>query len=197
MRRGTRTTVLLGVAVVAAVLAGLAIPALLTRGDRPPAAGSTAPGPGPVPLTERVAPTDRAPLPAVTLAGFGGGPDVALADYRGRSLVVNLWATWCPPCVEEMPAFQQVASAAGDRVAFLGVNVQDTPQRAQRFVATLGITYDLVIDPKMEFARSIGAFGMPTTLLVDANGTIVYRHTGPLSSADLHRLLADHLSVQL
>jgi cytochrome c biogenesis protein CcmG/thiol:disulfide interchange protein DsbE len=195
--RGTQRAVLLGVAVAAVVLVGLAIPSLLAGSHRPPAIDGAARPPQPAPLTARVSSTDKAPLPHTTLTGFGGGPDVPLASYRGRPLVVNLWATWCAPCVEEMPVFQQVATTAGGKVAFLGVNVADTPQRAQSFVEELGITYDLAIDPQQDFAQAIGAYGMPTTLLVDPSGEIVYRHTGPLTAADLHRLLAEHLSVQI
>ncbi|MGH8929849.1 MAG: TlpA family protein disulfide reductase [Egibacteraceae bacterium] len=182
-------------AVVAAVLVGLAVPTLLTASRRPPeedSAGWRTSAPS-LDLT----PTAQRPLPEVTLTGFGGGPDVALASYRGRPLVLNLWATWCAPCVEEMPAFQQVASSAEGTVAFLGVDVMDTPSRAEPFVEKLGITYDLAIDPTREFAISIGAVGMPTTLLVNADGTIVYRHRGPLESDELRRLITEHLAVQV
>ena len=186
MRQGTLTTVLLGVAVV---VAALAIPTLLASRDRPRLAAPGLP-------TEEAPAAQRAPLPQVTLAGFGSRPEVALATYRGRPLVVNLWATWCAPCVEEMPAFQRVAATVGNRVAFLGVDVQDPPSRAQAFVQRLGITYDLAIDPERQFAEAVGAYGMPTTLLVDPHGTIVYRKTGPLTAEDLRRLLGEHLSVQ-
>ncbi len=182
-------------AVVAAVLVGLAVPTLLTASRRPPDDGATAGSAGAPSLVQPI--PGPAPLPEVTLTGFGDGPDVALASYRGRPLVLNLWATWCAPCVEEMPAFQQVATAAEGRVAFLGVDVMDTPSRAEPFVEKLGITYDLAVDPRREFATEIGAVGMPTTLLVNADGTIVYRHRGPLESDELRRLIAEHLSVQV
>jgi cytochrome c biogenesis protein CcmG/thiol:disulfide interchange protein DsbE len=155
------------------------------------------PDPSTPTLRERLSSTERSPLPDVTLDGFGGGPPVELAAYRGSPLVVNLWATWCAPCVEEMPAFDEVARGSGDRVAFLGVDVQDTPRAAEAFVRDLGIGYDLAADPRREFASAIGAFGMPTTLLVDGGGTIVYRHTGPLDAAELRRLLGEHLAVAL
>lgn len=198
MGRGTRATVLLGIAVVAAVLVGVGLATLL-GGDRRPSSG---PGSfrvpqGAVGLSERLPATARGPLPEVTLAGFAGRPDIALTIFRCRPLVVNLWATWCAPCVEEMPAFQQVAAAARGKVAFLGVNVADDPDAASAFVAKLGITYDLATDPRQDFFHRIAAYGMPTTLLVDPQGTVVYRHTGPLDAPALRRLLAEHLSVKV
>lgn len=198
MRRGTRTTVLLGIAVVAVVLIGTAATNLL-GGDRQPPGGSGIPQvfQPPAALSERVSSTARVPLPEVTLPGFADGPDIALTRYRGRPLVVNLWATWCAPCVEEMPALQRVAAAAQGKVAFLGINEADDPDAARALVAQLGITYDLATDPRQDFFHRIGAFGMPTTLLVDPQGTIVYRHTGPLDAPALRRLLAEHLSIQV
>jgi len=130
------------------------------------------------------------------LQGFAGGPDVELAQFRGEPLVVNFWATWCAPCVKEMPEFQEAAEALRGRVTFLGVNVEDAPPNAEPFVERLGIDYPLAIDPQREFHLAIGNFGMPTTLLVDPDGVVRYRYTGPLTREDLDRLLAEHLGVQ-
>ncbi|MGH8896297.1 MAG: TlpA family protein disulfide reductase [Egibacteraceae bacterium] len=197
MGRGIRASVLLGVAVVAAVLVGIGFVSLFGGDLRPPdGPGGSRGGQAPAGLSGRLPATARGPLPEVTLAGFAGRPDVTLTSYRGHPLVVNLWATWCAPCVEEMPALQQVAEATRGKVAFLGVNVADDPDTARAFVARLGITYDLAGDPRQDFFRRIGAFGMPTTLLVDSQGTIVYRVTRPLDAAELRGLLAERLSVQ-
>ena len=134
-------------------------------------------------------------LPAATLEGFAGAPPVNLADFRGQPLVVNFWATWCAPCVKEMPAFQEVAAELRDEVTFLGIDVEDSPPNAEPFVERLGIDYPLAIDPRREFARSVNIFGMPTTFFVDADGIVRYRHTGPLEAPELRALLAEHLSV--
>jgi cytochrome c biogenesis protein CcmG/thiol:disulfide interchange protein DsbE len=146
-------------------------------------------------LKDRIRSTDRAPLPDLTLEGFAGGEAVRLADYRGQPLLVNFWATWCAPCVEEMPAFQRVARRLADRVAVLGVDVQDAPSNAQPFVRELGIDYDLAIDPAAALYREVRAYGMPTTLFVDSSGMIVYRHTGALDDAGLTALIESHLDV--
>lgn len=192
MGHGTRTTVLLGTAVVAAVLVGIA----LSNAYRLAVSNPTPQDPVPR-LGDRVSPTAQSPLPEITLEGFGGEAPVTLTSYRGRPLVINLWATWCAPCVEEMPAFQQVAAAARGEVAFLGVDVADSPERAEAFVARLGITYDLALDPQQEFTKLVGAYGLPTTLLVTPEGTIVYRHTRPLEAAQLRALIAEWLSITL
>lgn len=188
-------SVLLAVALVVAFLGGLVAVVALTGDDgvvtgADPAgsgsAGSTAADGGEVPAT----------LPPATLAGFGGGDPVRVAEYRGEPLLVNFWATWCAPCVDEMPALQQVHAELGDRVTFLGVDVRDAPDNAEAFVEELDISYDLAVDAEGDYYREVGARGMPTTLLVDAQGRIVERHTGPLTAGQLRELLAEELDVQ-
>jgi thiol-disulfide isomerase/thioredoxin len=194
VRRGILATVLLGL--IVAVLAGVALTNLV--GNRQPlgVAGQVAPQ-RPVDLSDRLPATAKRPLPEVTLPGLAARSDVALTGYRGRPLVINLWATWCAPCVDEMPAFQQVAAAAQGKVAFLGVNVADDPDAAMAFADRLGITYDLAVDPRQDFFHRVSAYGMPTTLLVDRQAMIVYRHTGPLDASALRRLLVEHLAVRV
>jgi len=180
--------------------AALVVGGLLLRPDSPPQpvdeTAAAAPG-STVPLLSEQPPADvRFPLPQRTVTGFAGGPPVDLAAYRGRPLVVNFWATWCPPCVGEMPDFNAVAAEVEGEVAFLGVDVQDAPRRAEPFIAELGIDYDLAVDPDRELFSEIGGFGMPTTLFVDAEGVVVHRQTGPLDADALRAALADHLGVQ-
>lgn len=158
--------------------------------DRPPVADGDQPA-----LDDRVSPTETAPLPDATLDGFGGGDEVSTRDYRGTPLILNFWASWCPPCVEEMPDLQEVASAGGHRLALLGINVQDDPDKAASLVEDLHITYDLAADPDASLFRDVRAFGMPTTLFVSADGEIRYRHTGPLDASTIIDLADEHLGV--
>lgn len=196
-RSGVGRTLLVGVVVVVALLGGVVVTTLLATGG-----GDDAPG-APIGSGAQLLPgapgADAGPLPEVLpdapIPGFAGAAPVDLASYRGTPLVVNLWATWCAPCVEEMPHFQTVSQDLEGEVAFLGVDVQDGPARAEPFVEELGITYDLAADPRREFTEAIGAFGMPTTLFVDAEGRIVHRVTGPLSVTALRDAVETHLGV--
>ncbi|MGI8575263.1 MAG: TlpA family protein disulfide reductase [Egibacteraceae bacterium] len=145
-------------------------------------------------LADRAAPGDVGPLPDFALPAFDGDGKVRAADYRGRPLVVNFWATWCAPCVEEMPALQSAADELGDEVAFLGVNTNDAHDQAVALAERLGITYDLARDDQGAYAEEAGLFGMPTTLFVDASGTVRFRQTGGLEQTDITRLVREHLS---
>jgi thiol-disulfide isomerase/thioredoxin len=193
----TRRTLLVGVAAVVVVLAAAVAAVAVARAGAGPAAqpgaGTAA---GPVPFDERVDADERAPLAARTLEGFGGGPPVDLTAYRGRPLVVNFWATWCDPCVKEMPGFQRVWTEVADEVAFLGVDVADGPRQAEPVVAELGISYDLARDPDRTFATESRVYAMPTTLFVDAEGTIVHRATRDLDEAELREALRTHLGIR-
>ncbi|MPZ86629.1 MAG: redoxin domain-containing protein [Nitriliruptorales bacterium] len=193
-QRGLRRTVLLAGALVVLLLSGALAVVALDQGRQP----AEPPADGGLSLLEERLPPDRqAPLPDGPLDGFAGGAAVDLAAYRGQPLVVNLWATWCAPCVEEMPDLQEVAGQSEGRVAFLGVNVADGARRAQRFAEEVGVTYDLAADPDRRFFEAVQAFGMPTTLFVSPEGTIVYRQTGPLDADGLRAALSTHLGVDV
>ena len=190
-RRGSTRTIVLAVVLVGAVLVGAGYLASGRAAQDPDGADS---GIG-TRLGEETSPTKTFALPPATLEGFDDGPPVNLTDFRGAPLVVNFWATWCAPCVKEMPEFRDAAEELDGTVAFLGVDVEDAPPNAEPFVERLGIDYPLAIDPQREFYRDVGNFGMPTTLLVDADGIVRYRQTGPLTRAELRDLLAKYLDV--
>ena len=187
-RRGWVWTVGLGAVVaVAAIAAGVWL-------VRPPATDPVTAGRGGLP--ERLSGAEATPLPAASLPALRGPGTVRLADYRGAPLVVNFWATWCDPCVREMPVLQAVAADLRGRVSFLGVNVRDDPRRARALARRTGVTYDLVGDRAGRLFSRVDGYGMPTTLLVDPGGTIVYRHTGPLGAVEVRALLRRHLGVR-
>lgn len=192
---GGRKTVVLSLLVGLAFAAGalgvtLLVSAQDQRGEH--AGGADAPGLGPVSGAESMA------LPATELLGFGDdAAPVRLADFRGRPLVVNFWASWCAPCVAEMPELQEVSEAVAGQATVLGVNYRDPDHDAARaFVDELGITYELASDPAGDFLNAVRGIGMPTTLLVDEAGTIVYRHTGILDEDQLSDLLERYLGVE-
>ena len=188
----SRITLLLGLGATVAVLAVAGFLAVDRGQDEPPAAEGEAPQ---TTLQDRVTSDEQQPLPEMDLDGFGDdGEAVSTRDYAGQPLVLNFWATWCPPCVEEMPALQEVAETI-DGLAMLGVNIQDDHEQAAALVDELGITYDLAVDDDASLFGAVEGFGMPTTLLVDPEGTIQFRHTGPLDADQLRDLVDEHLGV--
>jgi peroxiredoxin len=138
-------------------------------------------------------------VPDVSLPRFDRGEvlgvEGSLADYRGRPMVVNFFASNCTPCVTEMPDFERVRSATDDRVAFVGVDTLEQQESGSRIIKQTGVTYDILFDQRGQIATSIDLMNMPTTLFVDANGTIVKVHTGRLSQSDLDTIIRDDLQA--
>lgn len=124
------------------------------------------------------------PAPQVTFERWDGSQG-SLADYRGTPLVLNFWASWCPPCVAEMPGFEQVHRQFDGRVAFLGLDLQDDRAAAEALVDRTGVTYDLGVDRSGEIFQAFGGIGMPTTVFISAEGEILDRHTGILVEQQL------------
>ena len=187
-RAGLGATMLVAAALVMLVLAAV-IGAVMWGGDDPdPVAGAEG-------LEPEVAPDHTAPLPDTTLEGFAGAPPVDPANYQGAPLILNFWATWCDPCREEMPHLQGFSETYGDQVTVLGVDVQDAPSNAEAFVEELGISYDLAVDHDGSYLAETQSVHMPTTLFVDPDGTIVYRHAGYMSYEELEGLAVEHLDV--
>lgn len=136
------------------------------------------------------------PAPQVSLPMFSGETR-ALSDFYGdKPLVVNFWASWCPPCVAEMPEIEEVHQAVGDRVNFLGINTQDVEEEAHRIVEQTGVTYPLAWDPDGELFQTFEGFGMPTTVLISADGRIVRHQTGPITGRWLEARLAEEFQVE-
>ena len=114
-----------------------------------------------------------------------GGPGISLSAFRGRPVVVNFFASWCVPCRREMPALQAVSRSVTGRVAFVGVDHQDSRRLALALLHDTGVTYPAAYDPAGKVAASYGLFGMPTTLFVSADGRLLERRTGELRRDEL------------
>ena len=140
-------------------------------------------------LPDHLVPSGPEALPPLTLDCLGPGPDVSLAQLTGPPTLVNLWATWCLPCREEMPLLQDAFAQYGEQVGFLGVDTQDSPEAAASFVADLQIEYPHVLDPEGELLAALGVRGLPVTLAVDRNGLIVARSVGQLDPEKLQQLV--------
>ena len=153
------------------------------------AASPTAPETG-----ESAPPGDGRPAPDVRFDYFDG-TEGSLADFAGTPTVVNFWASWCPPCIVEMPAFEAVHRELRPQVAFLGLNVGDEAGAARRLADQTGVTYPLGEDPDSAIFGAFGGIGMPTTAFVDGDGMIVHMVASRLKAQDLRALIAEHLGV--
>ncbi|WP_226506636.1 MULTISPECIES: TlpA family protein disulfide reductase [Pseudomonas] len=127
-------------------------------------------------------------LPALHLQN-STGLVVPLADARGRPMVVNLWATWCPPCRREMPVLRE-AMRDYPQVAFALVNQGESVADVSTFLGTVGIDSSQVLfDPQTALAQQVGSAALPTTLFYSADGRLVGTHLGELSAASLAHAL--------
>lgn len=110
------------------------------------------------------------------------GEPVSLAKYRGQVVVMNLWASWCPPCRAEMPDLQHLYQSYKTRnVIVLGVDQGESAPRVASFAQSLGIHYPILLDQQQQYGRVYAALGLPTTVVVSAQGTVVRGFDGPLS----------------
>ena len=110
-------------------------------------------------------------LPTESFELFDGGT-ASFADFGGKPLVINFWASWCPACVGELPDIQAVHEALGDEVTFLGVANADSRGAAIALADEVGLTYTLADDPNGDLFRSLGLIAMPSTIFVTADGQI-------------------------
>jgi cytochrome c biogenesis protein CcmG, thiol:disulfide interchange protein DsbE len=122
------------------------------------------------------------------------GTEGTLADFSGRPLVVNFWASWCPACVAEMPDFEEIHARLGDEVAFLGLNMQETSEAdARDLVERTGVSYPLGLDPDGAIFTRFGGIAMPTTVFLDERGVVIATHSGALFADELEALVRAEL----
>jgi len=134
------------------------------------------------------------------LERLDAGGIVSLADYRGKWVVVNFWASWCPPCRREHGALLEVGSQYSDHseVQFLGVNLRDRKSNALSFLKDLGaFPYPSGIDPGHITGKEFDVFGLPATYFLNPEGRIVARHTGAITTEILRKNLSQLLEGQI
>jgi cytochrome c biogenesis protein CcmG/thiol:disulfide interchange protein DsbE len=124
-------------------------------------------------------PAEADALPDFTLARY----DRLLGELRGTPVVVNMWASWCEPCKTDAPMLARAHAAYGDRVQFLGIDIEDSVASAQGFVRTYDWTFPSIRDPAFpsSFRSGLGFAGQPNTLFYDAAGDVVRSWQGPLT----------------
>jgi peroxiredoxin len=127
------------------------------------------------------------------------GREQALAQWRGKVLVVNFWATWCAPCREEMPQLVAAQARDGARgVQFVGIAVDD-PVKVRAFAAEIGLNYPALIGGygAIELSKTLGndLSALPFTIVLDRQGRVAHAHLGPLKAAQLNDLLSSLLQT--
>ena len=130
------------------------------------------------------APQINAPAPDFELENITGEKK-HLADYQGKVVVLNFWATWCGPCKDEMPFFQEIYERYGSEITVLAVNNQETVDKVSPFVEELGLTYEILMDNDGSVATQYQVIGFPTTYFIDPNGIIKFLHVGVLTEEQL------------
>ncbi len=135
-------------------------------------------------------------LPDLALTTLQGQP-ISLASYAGQPVVLNLWATWCPPCRREMPALER-AQNEFPNVAFVLVNQGETAAEANEFMRNEGLQLDhVVLDPTSSAMQALRTRGLPTTLIFDSHGKQVHAHLGEVTLPSLKHTLSRHFSQEL
>ncbi len=148
------------------------------------------------PPSDGEAPGGKA-LPDIVLDCLGGGAKVKLSGLTGTPTVINLWATWCGPCREELPLFARADKEYGSTLRILGVDFDDpAPDDAIELAKASGVTYPLMTDRDSVLKGALAVVGLPQTVFVDAQGRMVATERTPFRSyADLTAAIQRHLGV--
>lgn len=147
----------------------------------------------PQPAEQQGSPTGAGPLkelkplpgyPAANIKGVdvATGESISLLDLRGQVVLINFWATWCPPCKAEMPDMEEFQAEMGEKVRVIGVGAdpRESPEKMAEFAKAMGLTFTILHD-KAAAAGTYRAGAIPTSLFIDKEGVIRVRHSGPMT----------------
>ena len=139
---------------------------------------------------------ERIEAPNSALPVLGGAGELSLADYKGKVVVLNFWASWCPPCIDELPMLERTQRRIEDRGAtVLGVNYKDIPEDALELARRFELTFPSIRDRDGEYAEAYATLGFPETFVVDRQGRIAATRRGPVDqqwiNSALRPLLAE------
>ncbi len=130
------------------------------------------------------------PLPHFALpAAFDGLPGASKADFAGSPKLLNIWASWCLPCIAEAP---QLEALKAQGVEIIGIAIRDRPADVANFLGRYGNPYSRIGSDRIsEVQLAIGSSGVPETFVIDAKGVIRYQHIGDIRESDVPKLLAE------
>lgn len=139
---------------------------------------------------------DPKPAPQISLAMASGGK-VSLSELKGRPIIVNFWATWCVPCLEEMPILDRfLRSRKETGLEVLLINYKESKKIVDDFMAKKDFSFKILMDESAEAADKFRVFGLPTTYFITPEGDIVYTHIGKLTDEILFLKFKSILAVQ-
>ena len=170
------------IAVLGALLCGLLIYGVVQRGDDRS-------------LEAAIAQGKRPPAPDRELPRLEGEGTGSLADYRGKVVFLNFWASWCPPCREEVPLLTRFQETLGTRGTVLGVTFKDDPEASRSFARKYGVNYPSLRDNRLELAPLYGTRALPETFVIDPQGRIVAVARGTVSQEFLDTALQKALQT--
>lgn len=117
------------------------------------------------------------------------GNNINISDYKGKKVFVNFWATWCPPCNQEIPYINQISKENQDEIKVITVNLGEEKDTVQKYIKQKGYDMTVLLDSNGDVADTYMIYSIPTSYLLDTNGNIVDKHTGTMSMEELKKFM--------
>ena len=123
------------------------------------------------------------------------GTSITLSELQGKPVIINFWATWCGPCVKEMPAFERLKDDFGDKIGIIAVNCGDDAETVKDFVEENGYTFPVVLDEEYSISMLHPTNSIPYTVVLDAEGKVTHISTGALDADTMYERYKEALGV--